>query len=198
METIISPADHSPYLCDAAIDTDAFLATTLGPELDLDIPLDWDNDPEIPAAAGCPGYVELHRDNVYNNEQDFSAIFTFTVFGPEDSADWIWSDEDLIVAVCLHRGGDARGNYGGPQIYRASNLAECGFLEWKLGFAVYSPDGENLDEDGRFSAGYSACPSSELENALDSDSGSWLDGEYHATIDGEPVVITPSLYLEGQ
>lgn len=196
MDIIRTPADGCKYLCDAAIATDPFLEATLGSPLDLDIAPDWDNDPEIPAAAGFPDYVELARDNVYNCEQDFSAIFTFTVFGPADCGDWLYAD-DLIVAVCLHRGGDARGNYGGPQYYRASNLAECGFLEWKLGFSVFAPDGENLDEDGRFGCGYSSCPTSALEDALDGP-GYWYKGEYHATLDGDRVVVVPDLYVEGQ
>lgn len=83
--------------------------------------------------------IEITRDNVYNVDNDFSSVFTFTVLGTEDQRDdWYYKD-DIFVAVCVHRGGDVRGNYGRTRLYRTDNLAE-GFLDWTIGWDVSSWD----------------------------------------------------------
>lgn len=213
------PDSTAPFadIWDACIDTEVWLETVLGEALDLELPEcvpswekgyhGWDNDPAILAAINTHAagddpignatepveYVEVSRDNVYNNEQQFSSVFTYTVYAPADTDEWYYAD-DVYIAVSVHRGGDVRGNYHAARIFRADGLAEGGFLDWVIGWTVRDLDDTDLDEQGKYGVGYSSCPTGELESALDDDDDDhrmWIDGEYHAKIDGVDVVCTP-------
>ncbi len=147
---------------------------------------------------------QLARDNSYNSEQDLSSQINFTIYGPE-GCDWCWAD-DIYVALCVHRGGDVRGNYGRCRIYRVDSLADTGFLDWTLGWHVesaplYGVDQDDLDKEHlaglpwavderlseRCSPGYASLPSSELySETTSSDSCYWLDGSAYLT-DGKTV-----------
>lgn len=147
---------------------------------------------------------QLARDNTYNSEQDLSSQFAFTVYGPE-GCDWCWAD-DIYVALCVHRGGDVRGNYGRCRIYRVDSLADTGFFDWTIGWHVEAAPLSGVDQDDldqkhlaglpwavderlseRCSPGYASLPSSELySETTNSDSCYWLDGSAYLT-DGETV-----------
>lgn len=147
---------------------------------------------------------QLARDNTYNSDQDLSSQINFTVYGPE-GCDWCWAD-DIYVALCVHRGGDVRGNYGRCRIYRVDSLADTGFFDWTLGWHVEAAPLSGVDQDDldqkhlaglpwavderlseRCSPGYASMPSSELySETTNSDSCYWLDGSAYLT-DGETV-----------
>jgi hypothetical protein len=238
---ILTPEDGCTDLFGALINTEEFLSRTLGeplelPDLDdIESPPEndgegWDNDLRIPVACDLPEYVEQVRDNTYNCENDFNRDFVFTVFTSPDECDWLYSSEDVLVAVTIQRyGGDPRGssNYGSPEVYKLDDLAESGFLDWKLGWYVewLDPDdddqeldrltpsfpefgdceprpeivpGESADEEGRYSTGYSSSPTHTLAEDLDDNgAGEWKGGEFYARLDGHPVRCCPDLYIGG-
>ena len=166
--------------------------------------------------------IEIARDNVYNSEQDFSDVFTFTILGTEDQRDdWYYKD-DVFVAVCVHRGGDVRGNYGRTRLYRTDNLAE-GFLDWTVGWDVESWDmsdtslaayetegiddkfisewcGDNtlLERDEeiseRCSIGYASSPTSELYSYVGGERCFWHDGSAYIVHDSVLYRCTPYHY----
>lgn len=92
IELIESPKNGSTYLWDASINTNAWLNELFGEPLNLDIPKEaWDNDPVVRGlcedhasieANESIQLVEATRENVYNGENDFNQVFTFSVFLP--------------------------------------------------------------------------------------------------------------------
>ena len=148
---------------------------------------------------------QLTRDNTYNSENDLSAELNLTIYGPDENCDWCWAD-DIYVAICVHQGGDPRGNYGGVRIYRVDNLAENGFLDWVLGWHVETADLSGVQQDDlgkkdlegltwavddnlteRCSPGYAGLPSSELyKETTNNDDCYWFEGSAYLT-DGETV-----------
>lgn len=163
-----------------AIDTDAWLAAVLGEEvltggeLEEHLSNHWLMRSEyqileaIETAEGR-NYRRTQVDNVYNNENDFSDVFQWQVFYPEESrsGDWFYAD-DVYVAIEPHMGGDPRGNYGRTRIYKVDCLADSGFLDWVLGWHVQYANGEEVVENDRFSIGYSSHPFYEMEQHLKS------------------------------
>jgi hypothetical protein len=117
-------------------------------------------------------YQQVARDNTYNQENDLSAQFVFSVFAPEGCSDWVWAD-DVFVVVENHLGGDVRGNYGPMAVYRVDQLGETGFFDLVCGWYA-SPIASLADSDcrelnavnDRLSIGYSSHPTSELRNLL--------------------------------
>lgn len=85
-------------------------------------------------------YETQARDNTCNNENDFSADFTWTVWTDENdgSGDWVWNRETAYVAICRHLGGDVRGNYGSVSLHRLDSdcVGDSGFFDWVLGWHV--------------------------------------------------------------
>ena len=210
------PEDGSTWLCDAAIDTDKFL-TALGQDLTTELAdwterqerayPEWDGgeqkseDAIIAYLSDLTGrdYVvgRSGRDNVYNNEQDFSSVFTYTVYVPVDSEDdWLYAN-DVFVAACVHLGGDVRGNYSGVQLFSADDLADTGFFDWTVGWSV-AQEGDDL-EDERVGRGYSSHPTSELEKHY-GDQGRWKDGAFLFTDSNDAptgTIAIPYAYVEG-
>lgn len=179
--------EFSRWICDAAIDTVPFLEACLGEEIEADSLGDWDNSDEILEAihsvAGEP-YVQAVRDNCYNSENDFSDQFTFTVYVPErnEGGEWYY-DSDAYIAVCIHLGGDVRGNYSGPRLFRADCVAETGFLDWVVGFTMETRDdaGDWDRDDSRegeeCGVGYHSHPSSHVESEYGE--GEWRGGAWY-------------------
>ena len=148
---LIVPANGPGYSHDVRIDTKAWLAAVTDAELTDRLPedVDWDSDEAVldcvnaimqEESAGdaedgsdengrlCfDGYREVTRDNTCNSENDFDYGFTWTVYAPVGSDEWAF--DDVFIAVCLHRGGDPRGNYGDVRLYRVT-------------FALYDGDRE--------------------------------------------------------
>ena len=203
MDYIKTPEDGNTWLYDASIDTEAFLKHVLGAEIhdlfdeEFDEGAGWDHDEQVKLAIEKRegvSYFHNARGNVYNNENDFSDIFTYSVYIPlhNNSGDWLYSD-DAYVAVCLHQGGDVRGNYGGVRVFKADNLVESGFLDWTLGW--YCED-LSEDENEKLSTGYSSCPTSELESTY-GDKGVWKDGAFIIKHEDRELAFFPDLHLNG-
>ena len=199
-DTVETPANGTGYLHDASINTVGWLEQKLGPgrtiETEGEFQPDWDNSEEVRE------YIEkiegreyrlVHRDNVYNSENDFNQVFTFSIYTPADSDDggeWYYND-DVYVAVTLHRGGDVRGNYGHPRLHKPSqSLADSGFLDWVLGWHVVDAKTEEpIASADRYQVGYAANPTSELnrylleisrkKNVRGDVQGKWKDGAFH-------------------
>ena len=207
IEIIQTPKDECTYLWDASINTQAWLTNLFGEPLDLDIPNEaWDNDSMVRGLCEDHASVEANesiqlvsamRDNVYNGENDFNQVFTFSVYSTiEDKDEWYFGKDAVYIAVCLHLGGDVRGNYGNVQVFRCDDSDKAlYFLDWMIGWHVIrASDGEPIEQNDRFQIGYAQNPISELESALDGDcdeNGEWIDGAFHAKIDGEAVICYP-------
>jgi len=222
--TIITGKAGTTDIQDVSIDTEAWLEAVLGQPIDIDddrcglsdteaLAADegWDNGPlaryaaenllsvELNTSVQC---VEAVRDNVYNGENQFSQQFTFTVYTPSDSPDWAYGD--CVVAVCLHRGGDVRCNYGQVALYQCNGLADSGFLDWVVGWHIASQDSplDGVFNTDRWSIGYTGHPTSELESMImDHKSLTWRDelgewtelGTYRIEVDGEVLEVAPHL-----
>lgn len=160
------------------------------------------------------------RDNTYNNENDLSSQINWTIWTDEDSNDdWCYPRGRAFIALCIHQGGDVRGNYGACQVFEWEG-ADSGFLDYQLGWVVErcfddeetTPhDIEDFDDEWatliealaksderlteRCSVGYSQCPSSELWNEVNSDRCYWFNGKAFLTDgDGEWLIATPYSY----
>lgn len=161
------------------------------------------------------------RDNTYNNENDLSSDFTWSIWSDDPDGDWCYAD-GVFVAICQHIGGDPRGNYGTPRLYRADDLAESGFLDWVVGWGcswsrcpVYldiepreltrkqasdivldvfdDQYSERISE--RCSIGYASSPSYELSTiADDRDDCYWEEGSAIIRVNGKWMVCTPYHY----
>ena len=189
-----------------AINTELFIKRTIGhnnPE-GIELPdvihdAEWSDESDlikqfISDRDNTP-YKSVYRDNVYNHENDFSDVFVFEVFAPENTSDWCYSD-DIYVSVSVHRGGDVRGNYGATRLYRVADcIAESGFLDWVIGWNVCDLQGNRIDDDitERFAIGYSSYPWGELVNYIPEKTIHWSDkrqslvGRYN----GNTVLIQP-------
>ena len=210
IELIETPKNGCTYLWDASINTNAWLSQLFGEPLDLDIPNEaWDNDSVVRGlcedhasieANESTQLIEATRENVYNGENDFNQVFTFTIYSTIDDKDeWYYGNDAVYIAVCLHLGGDVRGNYGNAKVYRCDDVYKDAlqyFLDWTIGWhVVRANNGESIEENDRFQIGYAQNPTSELESALDGDhdeKGEWIDGAFHAKMDGEKVICYPS------
>ena len=206
IELIETPKDGCTYLWDASINTSAWLNELFGEPLDLDIPNEaWDNDSVVRGLCEDHASVEANepiqlieatRENVYNGENDFNQVFTFSIYSTIDDKDeWYYGNVAVYIAVCLHLGGDVRGNYGNVKVYRCDDTDKLTyFLDWVIGWHVmYANDCEYIEGD-RFEIGYAHNPTSELESVLDGDyneKGEWIEGAFHAKIDGEKVICYP-------
>jgi hypothetical protein len=234
MNVIKTPANGNTWLSDASIDTEMFLAgvghdvtddlsTWVEKRPHLSEPA-WDGGDEcsekaIAAYLSCRmgrEYIAMDRGNVYNSEQDFSAVFTYTVYVPDDTGDdWLYADA-VFIAVCVHLGGDVRGNYNGPRLIRVNDPADSGFFDWVVGWTVakerwtlaaethtWLGGGEHITsqlEDERVDRGYSSHPTSELESHYGSQ-GTWKDGVFiFQDSSGTPtgLTATPYAYVEGE
>lgn len=162
-----------------AINTEAWLKAVLGDEVEIgteefreDLSNHWlvRLEDEILATLTDETGLEYkctELDNVYNNDNDFSSVFQWQVFYPEDESDWYYA-HDVYVAIEVHLGGDVRGNYGRVRLYRADCLAEAGFLDWVIGWDVRYSNGDEVPENDCFSIGYSNHPYYQMEQHLKS------------------------------
>jgi hypothetical protein len=129
------------------------------------------------ARLGHQQYEQVARDNTYNQENDLSANYVYSIFAPVDCSDWLWCD-DVFVVIENHLGGDVRNNYGPLAVYRVDQLAETGFFDLVCGWYVspinsesgsYLADCEHSElqaANDRLSVGYSSHPTSEIRNLL--------------------------------
>lgn len=125
------------------------------------------------------GYYCHARDNTCNTENDFSDGFVWEVWTKnEHESDWVYAD-DAVCVLYLHRGGDIRGNYGGPLFLVHIGYDYSMALDWVCGFHIveavdYSTLAEGCELspeecqriDERWQIGYSSCPFSEVESVV--------------------------------
>lgn len=214
-EIITTPENGTGYLYDASLDTQAWLTEKLCEEIAIpeiagvEQP-EWDHDllAHVQSLVNAEAveneedpkeYVQVHRDNVYNHENDFSDVFTYTIYVSKEDhdRDWVWNRDAAFIAVCLHKGGDVRGNYGMPKLYRIDDsIGDSGFLDWVMGWHVVNAEtGDPVENSDRFSVGYASNPGCELAKHLDNDDkGEWIDGAFHAEMDGVKVICHPSTF----
>lgn len=91
-----------------------------------------------------------------------------------ETDEWYYA-QDVYIAVCLHRGGNVRGNYGPPRVFRVDSPAESGFLDWVIGWHIEGGDDRTNEE---LSPGYSSNPSCALDSLFSGESGEWEDGGF--------------------
>ena len=181
----VASADPKWWDC-PTLDTAAHIAESLGEPLTLPDHIDGDGWVSEAEDALCRWFARLthqqyehvHRDNVYNHENDFSSQFVFSVFAPVDRSEWLYSD-DVFITVERHLGGDVRGNYSSFQVFRVDSIADSGFLDWVCGWRAEPirsesssdllallEDSELSAANDRLSIGYSSHPTSELRSLL--------------------------------
>lgn len=191
----------------SAINTELFLRRTIGhnnPENGIELPdaihnAEWNDESDLIALFISNRentlYQPVYRDNVYNHENDFSNVFVFEVFAPENTTEWYYSD-NIYVSVAVHRWGDVRGTYGATRLYKVADcLAESGFLDWVLGWGVYDLQGNRISDGttDRFELGYSNYPWGELVKYIPEKTIHWsekrqsLVGRYN----GNTVLLEP-------
>lgn len=207
MTNTITIDREATYLSWAAeIDTENFLAATLGEQLEHAPEFDgWLVEHEQQMLGWIEDQQDGRRyqctpvDNTFNHENDFSSEFQFIVFYPEDAGDWIWS-EDCYVGIEVHQGGDVRGNYGRIRLYGPVNsLGDCGFFDWVIGWHATYRDGEEVEYlNERAGIGYASNPTCELESHLKTrDNTRWCASkEAFLAIDEDnrAVLLTPYHY----
>ena len=181
-------ADPTCWDC-PTLDTDLHILNSLGEPLPLPDHIDpgaWVSDQEPAllrwfARETHRQYRHECRDNTYNSGNDFSANFVFSVYVPEDCADWCWCD-DVFITVERHLGGDVRGNYGPFAVFRVDQIGESGFFDWVVGWHA-EPVPADADAEwpalnslnDRFATGYSRWPTGEVRDALVSKEPAWCD-----------------------
>ena len=191
-----TPNDGNTWLSDASIDTEQFL-NGLGEELtdhlgafcervECDYP-EWDGGHDDGtmhcSETTITNYLEerehtsellcVTRDNVYNHDNDFSHVFNYSVYAnAHNEDDWLYSD--VYIAVCVHRGGDVRGNYESPRLFKVSNPADLGFFDWCLSWTING----DIDSSEQYQRGYSSAPMYEVEKDYGND-GVWVNGRFY-------------------
>ncbi len=105
----------------------------------------WEDALEAFFEEEMPGWTVQTMGNVYNEENDFSAMWTWTVLLRDDgdSGDWIYADEgDFIVIYRMHTGCDVRGGYGRP-IFSTESVGEYVMpLDFGCDWYFQAPDKE--------------------------------------------------------
>lgn len=167
------------------LDADQHISESLGKRLELPESVDsdqWATEQNEAlcrwfARLGHQQYEQAARDNTYNQENDLSANYVYSVFAPVDCSDWLWCD-DVFVVIENHLGGDVRGNYGPLAVYRVDQLAETGFFDLVCGWYASPINSESVSyladcehpelqaANNRLSVGYSSHPTSEIRNLL--------------------------------
>jgi len=207
MKNIKIEADPKYKEVTATIDTEAFLKATTEKDdiltnayhawLDLDDSIyDCIESFESFCSEKLMGGELKTSDNVYNHENDFSDIFQYAVWSTKEE-DWMYGDEnETLIYISIHQGGDARGNYGAGYITR---LTSESFLDWNVGWHVSTPDGDEAlhDKYDQFSPGYSSNPTHELNKEIEEIIESNEDSALIKLKDGETVRVWPATYVEG-
>lgn len=114
-------------------------------------------------------YVQAYRENTYNQENDLSQDFVFTIYSDASCNDWCWR-RDCFVVVEMGSPGDPRYcHYDSAKIYRLEDccIAESGFLDWHLGWwlSPISKKYQSSDIDwlnDRLTPGFSCSPYYEM------------------------------------
>ena len=143
---------------------------------------------------------ELARDNVCNSENDFNSPFTWTVYGDGESGDWLWDSGEQYIGVCVHRGGDVRGNYGMPRFFRVGDcIADTGFIDWTVSWYCESGPDQNMVEkiNEECSAGYTANPTYHLSDLLGTEDCEWENGMAIVTTEDDEVYRVIPGYFGG-
>lgn len=132
--------------------------------------------------------------NSFNDQTDLNRVFQGQFYAPEGTGgDYAWGP-NVYLAVEISMGGDPRGAYSETVAYACPYPGECGILDWVLGWNVTDAAGEPLDYPSRCGAiGYANHPTSSLASCLDSPAVEWCEDRqaFRATLDGEPVYLTP-------
>lgn len=165
-----------------AIDTETWLTETLGKPIELPDAVydaDWSDEAGeiIKFLADKTGveYKAVRRDNVYNHENSFSNIFVYEIFAPVYCRDWAYAD-DIYVSVSVHRGGDARVNYGRTRLYKIDCIGETNFFDWSIGWCFYTLTDDFLEQlSGKTEQHYSSYPWGELTDVVNEKTIKWSD-----------------------
>jgi len=153
----------------------------------------WEDALEAFFEEEMPGWTVEKMGNVYNEENDFSQVWTWTVLlrdeGDSGGGDWIFADEgDFIIIYRMHTGCDVRGGYGRPifsttptgeyvmPLERVCDWYFCPIEEAKdetplmEGMPEPTDAGalfcERFNDEGRGSASYSGYPVGEIAKFL--------------------------------
>lgn len=109
--------------------------------------------------------------NTYNHDTNFSDVFQWAFFYPEEAGpDWIY-EKHVYVAIEKHRGGDVRGNYGRVQLYGPVDAPRL--YDMQLSWDVRHLNDEPVADADHFEAGYHQCPLSHLMKQLKQKPGRW-------------------------
>lgn len=123
------------------------------------------------------GYEVVTSGNTYNHESDLTDIMQWSLVQPKGSkGDGLYNDENAIILIQFHHGGDARGNYGKVVAYDWQGEDSFNFLDTCVGWSFASgkdSNGEKLSTDQlqkldeRYQVGYTANPTYNLNKEIE-------------------------------
>ena len=110
------------------------------------------------------GYKCEARDNTYNGESDLSYDFVWEVWLPSDSTcpEWIYAGDEAVIVIYRHRGGDPRGNYGGPEFFRSNGEYATPAIDVTAEWYIVDARRGNAETPDRWFSGYSSWPTGEM------------------------------------
>ena len=136
-------------------------------------------------------------DNTYNNENDLSNDFCWSLVSKGDESDWCWNREPVYLIVAILTGGDPRGcsNYASCRVFQFDrSMADSGILDWTMGWHLEPVESDDEIDCEEYSPGYHSSPTSALDDALD---GAFYDSEndtLYGLIGDDIAILTPYHY----
>ena len=136
-------------------------------------------------------------ENTYNNENNLSNDFVYTVVSPQDETESYYNRDTVYVIVSELRGGDPRcnQNYDGCRVFVYDNsVAESGFLDWVFGWQLRDYETDEAVGSDKYEIGYSSNPTCQLDDNLE---GTFYDSDtdtLYGLLNGKIVALFPFAY----
>jgi len=134
---------------------------------------------------------EYHTSGYSENEEnDLDGAFTYDIFAPADSGDWIWSQDTIVVI-------------NGNQWFKVDSLGDSGFFDRVIGYHARDITGEHVEVQ-EIETGYSSYPYGQVRDLYAGKHDpvmKWSDKfkgflARHVGL-GQTHVLTPYLYIGG-
>jgi hypothetical protein len=94
---------------------------------------------------------EYHTSGYSENEEnDLDGSFTYDIFTPSGSGDWIWSQDTIVVV-------------NGVDWYKVDNLGDSGFFDRVIGYHATDVSGDYVEVQ-EIETGYSSYPYEQIHN----------------------------------
>jgi hypothetical protein len=128
------------------------------------------------------GYHQHARDNVYNNDNDFSQVFVWEVWTKQPTEpDWLYA-KDAVVLLYIHTGCDVRGGYSPPLFVKAKGFEYSMPIDWHVEVFVnqfikgdLNPEESNWSNSGHCDRTLEDLAKS-IERVVRTSKGEWDEG----------------------